>query len=140
MITQEGHFTATDYAPSGSGAMEKFVSTNDAIDEPTRLVKSAFAYAFSIVTLSTTGGEGIEVNNDCGFISQVMRLLINKYGVSLTYFDKNVDSQNAINGSSLNQILIDSHEQLFDREKNQKSFIPRAYICLLQFFYRLSKI
>ena len=45
------------------------------IDEPNRLVNNAFAYAFSIATLSTTGGEEIGQNIYVGHVSTIMRLL-----------------------------------------------------------------
>ena len=41
------------------------------IDEHLRLVNIAFAYVFSIATLSTTGGEEIEVKNTSVISQQV---------------------------------------------------------------------
>ena len=41
------------------------------IDERIRLVKNAFADAFSIATLSATGGEEIELKNYCGNVSTI---------------------------------------------------------------------
>ena len=81
------------------------------------MVKNAFDYAFFIATLPTTGGEEIEVNNHCGDISTIMRILTNKDGHLLSYSDKIGESQNGNKGSSLNQILIDNHEQVANRGK-----------------------
>ena len=44
--------------------------------EPIRLVNLAFAYAFSMAILSTSGGEKIDVNKNFGVVSTIMRLLI----------------------------------------------------------------
>ena len=58
------------------------------IDEPIRLLNNAFAYAFSIATLSTTGGKKIEQNKHVGHVSTIMRLLTSRDGDLLSYFDK----------------------------------------------------
>ena len=79
------------------------------------MVKNAFAYAFSIATLSTMGGEEIKVNKHFVPISTILRLLTNKNGDSLFYFDNNDDSQKKLNDSSLNQMHNDNHEQVASR-------------------------
>ena len=80
-----------------------------------RLIKNAFAYAFSIATFSITGGEDIKVNRNCGLVSTVMRIVTNKGGDILSYFDKNDETQNEIKGFSLNHILFDNLDQSADR-------------------------
>ena len=47
---------------SANGDNFKKVDVGGNVDEQNRLVKIAFAYAFSIATRSTTGGEEIEQN------------------------------------------------------------------------------
>ena len=46
----------------------------DKLDELFQSVNNAFAYAFSIGTLSTTGGEEIEVKINSGHVSAFMRV------------------------------------------------------------------
>ena len=82
------------------------------IDEHLRLVNIALAYVLSNATLSTTGVEEIEIKKHVGNISTTLRLLTNKSGDLLSYSDKFVENQSGIKVSSLNQILIDNHEQV----------------------------
>ena len=69
------------------------------IDELIRLVKTAFAYNFSIATLNTTRSEEKGVNKYFGHISIIMRKLLDKDGDILTYFDKIDVSQKRIKSS-----------------------------------------
>ena len=82
-------------------------------------MKNAFAYALSITTLSTTGGEGIEQSKHVGHVSMIMRLVTGKDGNLTTYFDTIDDIQNRSEGSSLNRILNDNHEDVSNRGKVQ---------------------
>ena len=74
-----------------------------------RLVNNAFAYCIKEATLSFTGGSEIEQNKYVGPISTIMRVLTNKDGDLMSYFDNINETQAGINNSSLKQILIDNH-------------------------------
>ena len=84
------------------------------VDETIRLVKNAFAYAFSTAALSTTGGVEIEQNMYVG-VSTNMTLSTSKDGELLSYFDKTDETRNGIKGYPLIKILFDIHEVAADR-------------------------
>ena len=87
------------------------------VDEPIRLVKNAIAYAFSIATLSTTGGEEIKQNRYVWHVSTTKRLLTSENVDLRSYFDEIYETHNGTEGSSLNKILIDNHEEVSDRRR-----------------------
>ena len=72
------------------------------INKTIQLVITACVYPFRIATLGTTGGEDIEVKKYCGHVSTIMRLLTNKEGDLLSYFNKIIESQNGNKVSPLN--------------------------------------
>ena len=81
------------------------------------MVKIAFAYAFSVATPSTTGGQEIEQNKYVDHVSTIVRLSTTKDGDLISYFDKIDAPQNGIKGLSLSHILIDHHVEAADRRK-----------------------
>ena len=67
--------------------VRKSDSTNFLYDDPIRLVKNAFGFCFKEARLSTTLGSDIEINNFCGQVSTIMRVISNKEGDILPQFD-----------------------------------------------------
>ena len=55
-------------------------------DDPIRLVNNGFAFCFKEAGLSTTIGSDIEINNFCGQVSTIMRVISNKDGDLLSQF------------------------------------------------------
>ena len=87
-----------------------FNLTNDpATNEVIRLVNIALAYCFKEVTMSTTGGMEIEQVKFLGQVSTIMRALTSKGGGLLSHLDNIDETQNAINNTSLKQMLISNH-------------------------------
>ena len=72
------------------------VNVDVTLEKPIKLVKYAFAYGFGVATLSTTGGEELEVNKNFGHTSAKPRLLTNKHQNLQSYSDKNDDSKKGI--------------------------------------------
>ena len=60
--------------------------TNFLFDDPVRLANNGFAYCFKEARLGTTIGSDIEINNICGQISTIMRVISNKDGDLLSQF------------------------------------------------------
>ena len=83
------------------------------------MVDIASAFAFSIATFSTTVDEKKEIKKFCGNFSTNMRLLTHKDQDVLPHFDEIDESQIRLKGSSLNQVLIDNHDQVGDRGKTK---------------------
>ena len=61
--------------------------TNFHHDDAVRLVSNGFAFCFKEARLSTTLGSDVEINNFCGQVSTIMRVIINKDGDLLSQFD-----------------------------------------------------
>ena len=62
-------------------------TTNFHNDDPVRLVNNGFAYCFKEARLSTSLGSDIEINNFCGQVSTIMRVISNKNGDIVSQFD-----------------------------------------------------
>ena len=59
-------------------------------EDPVRLLNKAFALCFKEARWSTTLGSDIELNEFCGQVSTIMRVISNKDGDFLSQFD-NID-------------------------------------------------
>ena len=106
------------------------------IGEPIRLMNNAFAYAFSIATLPTTGDEEIEQNKHVRHVSTIIRLLTNKAGELLSDFDKSDEKQNRIKDYSLNQILIGNREEKAGGRGKVKGPLSLKHICGFYIFLK----
>ena len=62
--------------------------TNFHIDDLVRLVINGFAFCVKEARLITTLGSDIEINNICGQVSTIMRVISKKGGDLLSQFDK----------------------------------------------------
>ena len=109
-------------------------------DEHIRFLNNAFAYALSTATLSTTAGEKLDQNKYVGRVSTSMRLLTNKHGDLLTYFDKIDESRNGIKDSSLNKIPIDKHQKVADRGKAEGQLPYKQIFGFCKAIRKLQKI
>ena len=69
--------------------------------DPIRKTIIAFAYAFSIPTLSTTRGEEKEQNNHVGKVAAIRRLSTTKGLVLISHFDRIDKSQHGVKVSPL---------------------------------------
>ena len=61
--------------------------TNFHHQDPVRLVNNGVAFCFKEARLSTTIGTDIEINNICGQISTIMKVISNEDGDLLSQFD-----------------------------------------------------
>ena len=95
-----------------NGSFNNIVDGN--VDEPTRMNKIAFFYAFSIATLPTTGEEKQQKKYVC-HESTIMRVSASNDGEVLSFFDKTNETQNTSESSSIYQILIDNFGEVADR-------------------------
>ena len=104
-----------------------FNLTNDpATNEVIRLVNITFAYCFKEGTMLTTGSMESEQVKFLGQVSTIMRALTSKGGDLLSHFDNIEETQNAINNTSLKQMLISNHTKA-NRSKT-KGLLPLEQI------------
>ena len=75
-----------------------------------RFFNNAFAYTIHDARISSSAGVEIE-QNKYGPISTIMRLVTQQDGDLSTYFDIIDESEDEINNSSLEKILIDNHTE-----------------------------
>ena len=108
-----------NYHQIGNGYLEFDITIRKVVEIPNnpilidtdqiRLINNAFAYCFTQVTLSSTGGMDLEDIKYVGQVSTIMRLLTSKDSDLSSYFDKNGES--VINDKNpLKRILINNQD------------------------------